>query len=259
MFTTGFTLAVTFAIILIAMFLLWILSVVRHNAAIVDPFWGAGFALVAWAAFLMHWPSAPRTTLLCVLTTVWGLRLSLFLLWRNWGTTEDRRYAAMRSHHGANFWWISLFTVFLLQAFLLWFISLPVQIAICSNRASPLGVLDALGLCFWIVGMFFETTADWQLARFKRDPQNASKVLDRGVWRYSRHPNYFGDFCVWWGIYLIAAAGGAWSTLLSPLVMSILLMKVSGVPLLESTVVDRRPEYADYQSRTNAFFPGPPK
>jgi steroid 5-alpha reductase family enzyme len=181
------------------------------------------------------------------------------LLCRNWGHGEDRRYAAMRSSYGGRFWWVSLFTVFLLQAIILWFVSLPIQLAAALNRSTTLGIVDALGTTLWLVGIIFETVGDWQLARFKRDPGNCGMVLNRGLWRYTRHPNYFGDFCAWWGLYLIAAAGGAWMTVFSPLLMSYLLLKVSGVRLLERTIADRRPDYVAYIARTNAFFPGPRK
>ena len=165
----------------------------------------------------------------------------------------------MRALHGRSFWWVSFFTVFLLQAVILWFVSWPIQVASWAAAASPFGRLDALGAMVWLVGFLFEAIGDWQLARFKANPKNAGRVMDRGLWRFTRHPNYFGDCCVWWGLYLIAAAGGAWWTMLSPLVMSVLLLKVSGVSLLEKTIVDRRPDYADYQARTNAFLPGPPR
>jgi len=247
----------TLGLVVLMMTLLWAAATLRKDVSIVDPFWGAGFVGVAWVALAWNWPATQRVLLLATLTTVWGCRLYLFLTWRKWGEGEDRRYAAMRTHHGNSFWWISLATVFLLQAVLLWFISLPVQVAAALNRSSSLGWLDALGTVAWLVGMFFETTGDWQLARFKRTPGNSGRVLQTGLWRYTRHPNYFGDFCVWWGLYLIAAAGGAGATVLSPIVMSILLMKVSGAALLERTIGERRPEYAAYQARTNAFFPGP--
>jgi steroid 5-alpha reductase family enzyme len=221
--------------------LTWLVSIARRDASLFDPFWGTGFVVVAWLACVLNRPVEPRAMLLAVLTTLWGLRLSLFLLWRNWGHGEDRRYRAMRDHWGPRFWWVSYVTVFLLQGVILWF------------------GLDIAGLGLWTVGVLFESLGDWQLARFKADPANAGRVMDRGLWRYTRHPNYFGDFCVWWGLYLIAAAGGAWWTVGSPLLMSLFLMRVSGVTLLEQTIVDRRPDYAAYQRRTNAFFPGLPK
>lgn len=251
------TLLTTFATISLLMFVLWLVGLVRRDASIVDPFWGLGFVIVAWLAWWLSSPNSARPTLLVCLTTIWGLRLSFFLLWRNWGHDEDRRYAAMRAHHGPRFWWVSFFTVFLLQAVILWFVSLPIQVATHFDSDRAVGWLDGVGILLWCLGIFFETVGDWQLARFKSNPTNDGRVMDRGLWRYTRHPNYFGDFCVWWGIYFIAAAGGAGWTILSPLLMSVLLMKVSGVTLLESTITERRPEYDAYRKATNAFFPGP--
>lgn len=253
------TLLATLAAIVTTMGLAWLLSLVRHDASIVDPFWGCGFAIVAITASWLNFPPNARTTLLVVLTVVWGLRLSLFLLWRNWAHGEDRRYQAMRDRHGRRFWWVSLFTVFMLQATILWFVSLPIQVAANQNATAPLHLLDGIGLLTWTIGFAFEAIGDWQLARFKANPANAGRVMDRGLWRFTRHPNYFGDFAVWWGLYIIAVAGGAWWTLLSPLAMSFLLLNVSGVTLLEKTIADRRPDYASYQARTNAFFPGSPR
>ncbi len=251
------TLLLDLAVILTAMFGLWVVGTVLRDVSIVDPFWGTGFVLVAWLALCINWPGQARVGLLVALTTIWGLRLSLFLLWRNWGKGEDRRYTAMRLQNGARFWWVSLLTVFLLQGLLLWIVAMPIQVAAARNLSNQHGWLDFVGVLLWATGFVFEAVGDWQLARFKADPNNAGRVMNRGLWRYTRHPNYFGDFCVWWGLYLVAAAGGAWWTFVSPLLMSILLMQVSGVTLLESTIVERRPEYAAYKARTNAFFPGP--
>jgi len=253
------TLLSTLAVVLAALAALWALSVRLRDASIVDPFWGTGFALVAGVALGLNQPPSDRGLLIGLLTVVWGVRLSAYLLWRNWGHGEDRRYQAMRAYQGSRFWWLSLFTVFWLQAAILWFVSLPVQVATVARDAPPLGWLDAVGGCLFLLGLGFESVGDWQLARFKRNPANQGRVMDRGLWRYTRHPNYFGDACVWWGLYLIAAAGGAWWTILSPLAMTVLLLKVSGVTLLEKTITERRPEYAAYQARTNAFFPGLPR
>jgi steroid 5-alpha reductase family enzyme len=245
----------TLATIVAAMIVLWIASLIRRDASIVDPFWGAGFVLVAWLTWQMTDVQSWRAWLLVGLTTAWGLRLSLFLARRNWGHGEDRRYVAMRRYHGRRFWWVSLFSVFLLQAGVLWFVSLPIQAAMVVGAAGEFRWLDAVGIPLWAIGFFFESVGDWQLARFKADPANSGKVLESGLWRYTRHPNYFGDFCVWWGLYLIAAAGGAAWTAGSPALMSLLLMKVSGVSLLERTIAERRPEYSKYIARTSAFFP----
>lgn len=240
---------------------LWLLSLARRDASIVDPFWGTGFIVVAWftLASIPAEKALARSWLLAALTTIWGLRLSLYLLWRNGGHGEDRRYRAMRDHHGPRFWWVSLWTVFLLQGVILWIVSLPIQVAMVTASTKPLGWLDLVGVAVWSVGLFFEAVGDFQMAHFQADPQNAGRVMDRGLWRLTRHPNYFGDFCVWWGVYLIAASAGASWTIFSPLLMSFLLLKVSGVTLLENTITDRRPDYAAYQARTSSFWPWPPK
>jgi steroid 5-alpha reductase family enzyme len=253
------TLLVTFVTILAALTFLWLVSIRLRDASIVDPFWGSGFATVALVAVALNRPPSNRALLLATLTVVWGLRLSFHLLWRNWGHGEDRRYQAMRERNGRRFWWLSLFSVFWLQAMILWFVSLPIQVATATSDFAPMGWLELIGVCVFSLGLTFESIGDWQLARFKRDPSNRGRVMDRGLWRYTRHPNYFGDACVWWGLYLIAAGGGAWWTILSPIAMTTLLLKVSGVSLLEKTITQRRPEYAAYQARTNAFFPGPPR
>lgn len=253
------TLLITLGCIAGCMTILWLVSLPLRDASIVDPFWGLGFVIVAWVAIGLNSPITARDWLMAALTTLWGMRLSLFLLWRNWGHGEDRRYRAMREANGARFWWWSLLSVFLLQAGILWFVSLPIQATIVTSDETPLGWLEALGVIVWSVGLLFETVGDVQLASFRADPANAGGVMDRGLWRYTRHPNYFGDFCVWWGLYLVALASGAGWTVLSPLVMSFFLMKVSGVSLLEQTIGERRPKYAAYQRRTNAFFPGLPK
>lgn len=253
------TISITLAAVFALMLLTWMISLIRRDASIVDPVWGFGFSMVAWMAWGLSGPSHARGLLLVGLTTAWGMRLSLFLLWRNWGQPEDRRYRAMRQRHGRRFAWVSLIKVFLLQGVLLWFISLPVQVAVALNKSEALGIVDATGLALWGIGLFFETVGDWQLARFRAQPNHVGRVMERGLWKYTRHPNYFGDFCVWWGLYLVATAGGAWLTVLSPILMSILLLKVSGVTLLESDISQRRPEYASYKARTNPFFPWFPK
>jgi steroid 5-alpha reductase family enzyme len=238
---------------------LWLVSLVRRDASIVDPFWGLGFVLVVWLSCLTARTPDFRPLLLAVLTTIWGVRLSFYLLWRNWGRDEDRRYRAMREQHGSQFWWVSLGKVFLLQGTILWFVSLPLQAGAWQSTPVSWQWLDLVGCGLWTLGFAFEVVGDWQLALFISNPENRGRVLDRGLWRYTRHPNYFGDFCVWWGLYLIAAAGGAWWTILSPLLMSWLLTRVSGVTLLEKDIGERRAGYRDYVARTSAFFPAPPR
>ena len=242
-----------------ALLLLWLLSLRLRDASIVDIFWGLGFAQIAVVAAALGDGYPWRKLLLALLTVVWGVRLGLYLLWRNAGHGEDYRYQAMRRAYGARFPLVSLATVFGLQGVLMWIVSLPVQAGQLAAQPDHLTLLDGLGLGLWAIGIACEAVGDWQLAAFKADPGNAGRVMDRGLWRYTRHPNYFGDACVWWGLWLIAAAGGAWWTVVGPLLMTTLLLKVSGVAMLERTIVKRRPEYADYIARTSAFVPWFPR
>jgi steroid 5-alpha reductase family enzyme len=255
------TTAATIAILMLAT---WLVSGIVRNASIVDLIWGLGFVLVAWAVFLRHsleteFDSAASVLVPVLLTTIWGLRLSGYLAWRNIGKGEDFRYRSMRERHGRRFFWVSLGTVFGLQGVLMWTVSLPVQATVARPAPDGLGWLAIVGVAVWVVGIVFETAGDVQLARFKAKAANKGKVMDLGLWRYTRHPNYFGDFCVWWGLYLIALDAGHWWTIVGPAAMTALLMKYSGAGLLEKTIVNRRPGYEDYIRRTNTFFPGPPK
>lgn len=245
--------------IAILMLATWVVSVVVNDASIVDIVWGFGFVVATGIAFLAGPLDqlAGRPLLMLVLVSVWGLRLSGYLALRKLGTGEDRRYQARRKKNPDSFWITSLFTVFGIQAVILWVVSVPPVVT--QSSESALYWLDWVGVAVFAVGLAFETVGDVQLARFKARPDSKGKVMDRGLWRYTRHPNYFGDFCVWWGLYLVAAAGGAWWAVFSPLLMSVLLMRYSGVGPLERTIGKRRRGYADYARRTNAFFPGPSK
>jgi steroid 5-alpha reductase family enzyme len=250
-----------FAVVVSLMTALWIISLAVRDASIVDPFWGLAFVAITWTAFVVGGGGGSASILVPALVTIWGLRLSGYLAWRNIGKGEDYRYVRMRERFGPRFPLVSLFVVFLLQAGLAWTVSLPAQAGTVGSIGSD-GVASALvvaGIALWALGLVFETVGDLQLAAFKRDPANKGRVMDRGLWRYTRHPNYFGDFCVWWGIFLVAAATGAWWTIVGPILMSVLLIRVSGAALLERTIVDRRPGYAEYIRRTSAFFPRPPK
>ncbi len=235
----------------------WFVSLEKKDVSIVDSMWSVMFIIAAGCYLLFANDVSTRAIVVMALVSIWGLRLATYITWRNWGEEEDARYQAIRRNNSPGFEWKSLYIVFGLQAGLAWLISLPLLAAI--NGSNPLNVLDVAGVAVWLLGFFFESVGDLQLARFKADPDNEGKVMDRGLWRYTRHPNYFGDFCVWWGFYLIALAAGGWWTIIAPLLMSFLLLKVSGVAMLEKDISDRRPKYADYIERTNAFFPGPPK
>jgi steroid 5-alpha reductase family enzyme len=198
-----------------------------------------------------------RGYLVLLLVFAWSIRLSVHIFRRNHGEPEDHRYQKIRERNSPNFELKSLYLVFGLQAVLAWVISLPLLAAAVPER--PLGLLDFAGAVVWLTGFLFESIGDYQLSRFRASPAGKGKVLDTGLWRYTRHPNYFGDFCVWWGFYLIAVSAGLWWSVVSPLLMSLLLLRVSGVSLLEKDIAERRPKYAEYTARTNAFFPGPRK
>jgi len=238
------------------MLTIWLISLILKDASVVDLIWGLGFVLVAWTSVLT---TQSNNWILPLLTTVWGLRLSGYLAWRNYGQSEDYRYRAMRDHHGKSFPLVSIVTVFGLQGLIMWIVSLPLQAgAIATNYVWKWLLIP--GVVLWAIGLCFETLGDWQLARFKANRNNSGAVLDSGLWRYTRHPNYFGDFAVWWGVYFVAMAhSGAWWTVIGPIVMSVFLMRVSGVTLLEKSLTKTKPQYADYIARTNAFFPGPPR
>lgn len=241
----------------------WAASVPLRNVGIVDIAWGLGFALIAWTTlavrnFAGSEGDSVSKFLLPVATTIWGLRLSAHIGWRNHGRPEDKRYAAMRSRREPGFWWKSLGIVFLLQAGIMAFVAMPLLFA--AGRIVVHPVLAGLGVALWLVGMVFEAGGDWQLARFRANASNRQRVLDSGFWRYTRHPNYFGDFCVWWGLFCVAVAAGApWWTGAGPAMMTFFLMRVSGVPLLESSLRAEKPEYAAYVRRTSAFFPWKPR
>jgi steroid 5-alpha reductase family enzyme len=237
-------------------FLTWLLSVKLRNVAIVDTLWSLMFVIAACVYASVSAPLGPRAQILLALATIWGLRLAIYLGIRTYGHEEDRRYQKIRRRNDPGFAWKSLYLVFGLQAMLAWIISLPLLGGIVGDEA-PLGVLDYAGVALWLVGFYFEAVGDWQLARFKADPANAGQVMDRGLWGLTRHPNYFGDFCVWWGFGLMALSAGAWWSLIGPALMSVLLLRVSGVTLLERDIGKRRPGYEEYIRRTNAFFPGP--
>jgi len=245
------------AVILTVAGITWPVSVLKRDVSVVDSLWPL-FFLIAAVTYAATVPQpGPRTTLVLVLVGLWALRLAGYLTWRNWGTPEDRRYQVIRRHNEPHFALKSLYLIFGLQGTLAWIISLPLLAAIAAPR--PVTGLDYAGVALWLLGFGFESVGDWQLARFKGIPSNDGRVMDQGLWRYTRHPNYFGDFCIWWGFYLIGLAAGGWWSAVGPLLMSFLLLRVSGVALLERDISERRTAYRDYRLRTNAFFPGAPK
>jgi steroid 5-alpha reductase family enzyme len=245
---------------MILMTVLWLVSIRLKNVSIVDLFWGFGFVLTA---FFYYWKAEGlpvRQILLLIMVAVWGLRLSVYLAWRNAGKGEDFRYQQFRKKYGEKrYWWFSFFQVFLLQGVLMWLISAPLLGAQYYGAERDLGWLDGIGILFWIVGITFETGGDYQLARFKADPGNRGKVLDTGFWRYTRHPNYFGDTAVWWGYACFSMAAGSYWTVLGSLLMTALIIKVSGVALLEKSLHHSKPGYQEYIRKTSSFLPWFPK
>lgn len=257
---TATVMMMNFLAVLAMMLTGWLVSLIYRNVTIVDSLWGLGFVIIAWLTFSMAGGYLGRKLLITVLVTLWGVRLVLHLSWRNWGRGEDPRYASWRQKSGDGFWLVSLFKVFILQAVFLWVISLALQWGQLSGHPSGLIWLDYVGLGIWIVGFFFEAVGDFQLARFKADTDQKGRVMDQGLWAYSRHPNYFGESLIWWGIYVIAlATPSGWWTIISPVIITTVLLKMTGVSLMEKAIVHTRPGYRDYIQRTNAFVPWFPK
>lgn len=235
----------------------WLISVAKRDVSIVDSLWSLMFLLATIVYVVSLAETGPRAALILVLVTVWAVRLSGHITIRNWGEGEDYRYQQIRANNEPGFKFKSLYIVFGLQAVLAWIISLPLLLSL--NSPEPLGWLDAVGVALWLVGMVFEAGGDYQLLQFKANENNRGKVLDTGFWRYTRHPNYFGEACIWWGYFAIALAAGGWWSIFAPALMTFLLLKVSGVAMLEKDIHERRPAYREYIMRTNTFIPGPRK
>ena len=237
--------------------LLWLVSLRLKDVSIIDIFWGPGIAGVVTITAGMAPMVGARGIIALFLVNIWALRLALHIWARHHG--EDHRYGAMRKKFGPRWWWWSFFQVFLLQVILIWFVPAPLVAAVQTGGV-PLGPLDLAGVALAVAGLGFETVADAQLARFRRDPANTDKVMDRGLWGLSRHPNYFGETVMWWGFFLIGFSGsGAWWIALGPAIITVLLLKVSGVTLMEDGITERRPKYAAYKNRVSAFVPWWPR
>ena len=247
-------------VIMFMMTILWVISIPIKNVSIVDLFWGFGFVVVCLLYFLKTYGFETRKMLLLIMVAIWGLRLSFYLAWRNLGKGEDFRYQKFRKDYGEHrYWWISFFQTFLLQGILMWLISAPLLGAQFYYFHDKLGILDFCGIFIWIVGFVFESGGDIQLARFKANPSNKGKVLNTGFWHYTRHPNYFGDAAVWCGYGFLSLAAGSYIPLLGAILMIVLIIKVSGVALLEKTLKVTKPEYKEYIEKTSAFIPWFPK
>lgn len=254
------TLGIGTLIIVACMSALWLVSLRLQDASIVDVFWGLGLVILAGVYFASTQGHLARKGLLVMLVAIWGVRLGAYIASRNLGKGEDKRYQAFRRAGGPNYWWISFFQVFMLQAVLMVLISTPLLAGQIGEQPQRLTLLDFIGTAGWLVALLFEAVGDWQLNRFKADPASQGKVMRRGLWRYTRHPNYFGEAVLWWGYGLIAlsAPGGVW-TLYSPVVMTFLLVRVSGVTLLEKSLSTTKVGYQDYVETTSAFIPWFPR
>jgi steroid 5-alpha reductase family enzyme len=244
---------------MVMMTILWIVSIIVKNVSIVDLFWGLGFVLTAGFYFLKTDGFETRKIIILALVSIWGLRLSFYLAWRNIGEGEDFRYREFRRKYGEKYWWVSFFQTFLLQGVLMSIISLPLLGAQYYGLHVRLGIIDYIGIVLWVTGLFFESVGDLQLAKFKSDPLNKGKVMNRGLWRYTRHPNYFGDSAVWWGFGLICIATGSYFPFIGSVIMTILIIKISGVGLLEKSLKEKKPQYKTYIEKTSAFIPWFPK
>jgi steroid 5-alpha reductase family enzyme len=241
---------------ILAFTVLWGLSLPLRNASIVDIFWGTGFIVMGLYYFLVSPDSSHfRGLLVLSMTVIWGLRLTLHLAIRNTGAGEDFRYATWREETGPTFWWKSFFKVFLLQAVVLWIVSSPLLLAWRNSGKPDLTLLDVIGIVFWVFGFIFESVADLQLALFKRNPANTGKIMSSGLWSLSRHPNYFGEAVLWWGIGLVAMSAAGWLAVIGPALITFSLVRVSGVTMLDTGLVERRPGYAEYIRTTPAFLP----
>jgi steroid 5-alpha reductase family enzyme len=247
-------------IILGLLTLLWIVSIFIKNVSIVDLFWGFGFVVVNGYYIVMSGDLNTRKILMLLLVSVWGLRLSVYLSYRNIGKGEDFRYQEFRKKYGPErYWWVSFFQTFLLQGILMMIVSLPLLGVVSGTHLTSLHVLDYLAILVWVIGFMFEAGGDFQLSRFKQNPKNKGKVLDTGFWKYTRHPNYFGDSAVWWAYALFSVAAGSYWQIIGSLIMTLLIIKVSGVALLEKSLTDTKPQYRDYIQKTSSFLPWFPK
>ena len=247
-------------IILTLAFGTWLLSVYMRDVSIVDSAWSIMFLVSAGYYYSLIPETDMRTNIIFTLIALWALRLSLHLTWRNWGEPEDIRYQEIRTKYSPNFAFKSLYIIFLFQAILAWLISAPLLSALhTTDSVSSLSAIDIIAMFFWVIGFTFESVSDYQLSKFKSNPDNSGKVMDKGLWKFSRHPNYFGEFMIWWGFYLFAMPYAPAWIIISPILMSWLLLKFSGVVMLEESIVIRKPQYKNYIQYTNTFFPGPRK
>jgi steroid 5-alpha reductase family enzyme len=236
----------------------FVISVIQKRNDVADIAWGIGFILMSWASFAISEFSSERGIIVGLLVTIWGVRLAWHIYLRNRGKPEDYRYAEWRAQGGKRFYLRSYGQIYLLQGVLLFLIVSPV-LMINRTAGSALGLLDLLGIAIWIFGFYFESVGDKQLAQFIKNPENKGKLLETGLWRYTRHPNYFGEITQWWGIWILSLASPlGWLAIIGPITITILIVKISGIPLLEKKMQDN-PAFADYAKRTNKLIPWLPK
>lgn len=258
MYAPFFTKGITFVMGILTA--LWLFSLVIKDSSIIDIFWGLGFVLIAWFyMYQLGWDSiSTRQMVFLSMVSLWGLRLFSYLAYRNIGKDEDYRYQQWRKESGKNWWWFSYIRVFVLQGFILWIISACYLPALMADV--PLGGWDYLGILLFSIGLFFEAVGDWQLAQFKKDTDNKGKVMNKGLWKYTRHPNYFGDSLLWWGFFCFSLShpNGIYY-IFGPIIMTFFLLKVSGVAMLERSLKKTKPKYKEYMRKTSSFIPMPPK
>lgn len=250
--------ALSITVLLVYMTTIFLFALFLEDNSIVDVAYGVAFVLLAWCGLLICGSGHIRQGIMVVLVTLWGVRLAVHIFLRKQGEGEDFRYRQWRESWGETFVWRSFLQIFMLQGAVIFLVALPVQLVINAPGGS-LGHLDRIGILVWLIGFGFEAVGDWQLLQFKKNPVNKGKIIQHGLWRYTRHPNYFGEALLWWGIFLIAlnAKHGLWA-IISPLLINVLLLKVSGIPMLEAKYANN-PDFLAYKSRTNAFFPWFPK
>ena len=249
-----------FLLLMSLLTILWIVSVLIKDASIVDIFWGITFIVTNTYYFFATSDFFTRKIILLVLVSLWGLRLSIFLAYRNIGNGEDYRYQEFRKKYGPErYWWFSFFQVYLLQGIFSILVSITLLGSHFNTQTNDLNLLDYLGILVWLIGFIFEAGGDYQMTKFKKNPENKGKVLNTGFWKYTRHPNYFGDSAVWWSYAIFSIAAGSYWTIVGSFIMTFLLLKVSGVALLEKSLKDGKPEYNDYIQKTNSFLPWFPK
>lgn len=250
--------ALSIILLLVYMTTIFLFALWLKDNSIVDVAYGVAFVLLAWAGLLVIGSGHTRQWLLVILVTVWGLRLAGHIFLRKQGEGEDFRYRQWRESWGRTFVWRSFLQIFMLQGAVIFLVALPVQLVI-NAPGGPLGNLDRIGVLVWLFGFGFEAIGDWQLLQFKKNPDNKGKIIQHGLWRYTRHPNYFGEAVLWWGVFLVALnVPYGLLAIISPLLIDFLLLKVSGIPMLEAKY-ENNPEFMAYKSRTNAFFPWLPK